>query len=728
MNKRLRYVVAALCLIAPAAVTAQSTVLESLRETVFSRWDFQQKFPVAGKLFSAPTSEPERVALVSQLRVAQPQAIANPANPTFADLWADFAMGLALEKTKVGGGEAEMQATSGMAKGNIAVNFELARILTLAGMYQRAHAFQMEVQRSMLEKGYVRVPELAKLELFRATEAMDKGWFQVARQELEFAGRLDPLSPWIPFQLMNMEFREKSPMSWDLGAVWAHFGETVRLLRYYDTQSLLIINLSRCLRTGLGLFGAMALLVLFARYFTRIAHLWAEKLPQQVELRVRYAALALLPLSLAVGGAGYAALALFAAMLLWRHCSQQEKSLLKVTMTGLALIPFFQMWEQSMVRHLDDTLGVNLYHRAYASGFENPLAERLKAYKPGTREDSLFSALANSLACKKQGNYLKAGEQARAAASLERFNPFVLLNNGNLAMVVADYPAAAAAYAEARRAAPDMMETWFNSSQAELYSNNSTQHKKFLDQAAELDAGWVTQFLKDNDENFPEYPPTRKAMDPMLRTGQAWSAAWASLLDLDFLKVRMRIGIYEIPGAWLLLAVFGAGMLLYFRFRQFSQHSHGKDLFECKICGRVVCRICRKGVHCQTCFKTVSGIHENRVKMEMVKRMRTRATLVAVRTGALMNALLPGAGHLYLGRGAGRFAWTLASGVLIGGLWQTNHPIMEYPAFALGPLRWLPWLPLAALYGIFNLTMLRAPVDLGELIPSSAPSEKETVR
>ncbi len=728
MIKRLGCVVAALCLVAPQAIHAQSGILESLRETVFSRWDFQQRFPVAGKLFSAPTSESERVALLSQLRVAQPQPVANPANPTFADLWADFAMGLALEKTKVGGGEAEMQATSGMAKGNIAVNYELARILTLAGMRQRALAFQMEVQRSMLGKGYVRVPELAKLELLHSRESMDKGWYQAARQELEFAGRLDPLCPWVPFQLMEMELRGRSPMSWDLGTAWARLGETVRLLRYYDSRSLLIINISRSLRTGLGLFACIALLMLFGRHFTRIAHAWAEKLPQQVELRVRYAALGLLPLSLAVGGAGYAALALSAVMLLWRHCSRQERTLLKVTLTGLALVPFFQMWEQSMIRHLDDTLGVNLYHQAYARGYENPLMDRLKAYKPKTREDILFSSLANSLLYKKQGNYLKAGEYARAASGLDPSSPFALLNNGNLAMVVADYPAASAAYAQARRLAPDMMETWFNSSQAELYSNNSTQHKLFLDQAAELDPGWVTQFLKDNDENFPQYPPARKAMDPMLRMGQAWAAAWAALIDLDFLTVRMRIGIYEIPGAWLVLAVFLTGLLLFLRFRQFSQHSHGKDLFECRICGRVMCRICRKGVHCQTCFKTVSGIHENRVKMEMVNRMRTRATLVAIRTGAILNALLPGAGHLYLGRGAGRFAWTLASGLLIGGLWQINHPLMEYPAFVLGPLRWLPWLPLAAFYGIFNLTMLRAPVDMTELIPTSAPSEKEAVR
>jgi len=43
-----------------------------------------------------------------------------------------------------------------------------------------------------------------------------------------------------------------------------------RLLRYYDAQALFLVNLSRCLRFGLGLFGGLGLLVLFARHFPRL--------------------------------------------------------------------------------------------------------------------------------------------------------------------------------------------------------------------------------------------------------------------------------------------------------------------------------------------------------------------------------------------------------------------------------------------------------------------------
>jgi hypothetical protein len=140
-----------------------------------------------------------------------------------------------------------------------------------------------------------------------------------------------------------------------------------------------------------------------------------------------------------------------------------------------------------------------------------------------------------------------------------------------------------------------------------------------------------------------------------------------------------------------------------------------------------MCRTCRKGVHCQNCFKTVAGVHENRVRLELVTRLRNRSALVSVRTASALNSLFPGSGGLYLGRGGGRFLWPLMTSFLIGSLWGLNHMVMEYPFFVLGPLRWLPCLPLAALYGVFNLKQLRAPLDLSGVLTSPS-REREAAR
>ncbi len=716
---------------------AQPGVMESLREAVASRWDFQKRYPAAQKLFRNEASEGERMLLIGQLRpLATPTTAAEAAATTpvpgsqsqsaLGIMWANFALGVAAEKSRPGAGEQDLAAAALQAKGNLGLNFELARILGQVGMYQRAHSWQMEVHRSMLEKGYMRVPDLAKLELWKVLETIRQGHFQVARQGMEFAKRLDPLCPWVPYQNLILHFREHSPLGWDLGFVWTSLGETLRLLRYYDVQTLFLINVSRCLRLALGIFGALGLLVLFIRHFPRIAHPWTEKMPEAVELRVRYLAIAMVPLSLAVGGAGYVVLGLLGAMLLWKHCSPDEKAILKVVVMGIALVPFLVMWEQSMGRHLDPRFAVNLYHQAWSRGYERSLSDRSLSFPIHGHEDSLYRALALSLQYKKQGNYLRAAEYGRDASRIDQGNAFALLNAGNLDMAAFEYPKAVSIFERARREAPNLVETWFNSSQAELYNNNSSKHKKFLDEAADLDAQWVTQWLKDNDENFPVYPATRKSMDPMLRMGQAWQASWRALLNLDFLRVPVHAGIQDIQGSWLLGAVIAAALALFFRFRHYSRNTHGWDLFECKICGRIMCRTCRKGVHCQNCFKTVAGVHENRIRLELVSRLRNRSALVRVRIASALNAVFPGSGRLYLGGGG--FFLPLTTSLLIGSSWGLNHAVMEYPSFVLGPLRWLPLLPLACLYGVFNLKQLRTPLDLGGVTPAPTAPERAVTR
>ncbi|MEO6094981.1 MAG: hypothetical protein ABIW76_04630, partial [Fibrobacteria bacterium] len=360
---------------------AQSAVLESLREAVVSRWEFQKRFPPAQKLFMNASSEGERMSIIDQLRplaaAMTPAKDAGDAAIAPASLWADFALGVAKEKSRPGAGEKELAIAARRSQGNLGLNYEMARILGDVGMYQRAHSWQMEVHRYMLEKGYVRLPDLAKLELWKVRQAVGQGRFQAARQGLEFARRLDPISPWAPFQNLLLHLQERSPLGWDLGFVWGALIETMGLLRYYDVQSLFLVNLSRSLRVGLGIFGTLGLLILFARHFQRIAHPWAEKLPQTVELGVRYLAIALVPLSLAVGGAGYVAMGLLCASLLWKHCSPEEKSLLKVILMGVALVPLLVMWERNICRHLDLRQGVNLYHQSWSRGYERSLAGRI---------------------------------------------------------------------------------------------------------------------------------------------------------------------------------------------------------------------------------------------------------------------------------------------------------------------------------------------------------------
>src|SRR5690606_38326130 len=160
------------------------------------------------------------------------------------DMWAQFASGMASELNAAGSGEAALAAAAQKAGGDLSLQYEAYRLLAQAGLYDRARAWQVETHRSMLAKGYTRIPELAKLELGRSDEAGRRGNYAGAGLHLEMADRLDPHSPWVPFRRLLLHFREKSPFGQDLGLAWGLTMEALRPLRYYESQSLFLVNFS----------------------------------------------------------------------------------------------------------------------------------------------------------------------------------------------------------------------------------------------------------------------------------------------------------------------------------------------------------------------------------------------------------------------------------------------------------------------------------------------------
>lgn len=714
---RLLIVLAILTVTCPLRSLGESALLDGLKESLVSRWDFQKRFPLTARAFTHRLSEGDASALAAQLSEG-PAAPPAPAS----EVWRRFALGLAQERLKPESGEADLKRAAEEARGDAPLNFEMARILEEGGLYQRARAFAAETQRALLAQGYMRAPELAKLELWRARAETDAGNYLAAGRSLDFAADLDPFCPWVSWLRLQIKLRETPPWRWNPGMAWEAILDAAHQLRYYDTQGLFLLNVSRALRWGLGIFAMVCLAAFSARHFFRMAHPLAERLPQQVELRIRYLAVAFVPLSLWVGGGGYAVLGLLAVVMLWKHASRAERSLLKGALTGLAVLPLLILWEHAMCRHLDARLGVSLYHKAYARGYEKALAEKTEGFHPAGREDSLYLDLAASLQYKKLGNYIKAAEKSRAALALGPADPLALVGAGNLSLLSFDFPGALGFYQKAGAAGPGMAEVWFDASQAALYANKSDQHKRYLDRAAELDPDWITSFLKLNDAHFPVIPDNRKAMDAMLRPGSAWAAALASFLELRFVGIPVRSGLMEAPAWWLPAAVLLVALLLFVRYRKYSQNIHSRDLFECKICGKIMCRACRKGVHCQACFKTVAGVHDQRVRFELITKLKARAVAGPRRLGFAADLAFPGAGDLYLG--STRLLRPLLVGLALGAALVAGDLLMEYPAFVLGPLRWIAWLPAALLYAVFALGTLAKSRRRGEAAVA-APAARE---
>jgi hypothetical protein len=71
-----------------------------------------------------------------------------------------------------------------------------------------------------------------------------------------------------------------------------------------------------------------------------------------------------------------------------------------------------------------------------------------------------------------------------------------------------------------------------------------------------------------------------------------------------------------------------------------------KVLFECRTCGRVMCRHCRKGIHCAQCFRRLSGIEEVDLRNQLLERIEREAQSRRRLLQLAMDLGLPGTGRL----------------------------------------------------------------------------------
>lgn len=579
--------------------------------------------------------------------------------------------------------------------------FEANQVFLRAKQIQRAKVWQTHLERELLARGYLSAPAYAKIVLSDARHEIRSGNPIAALQRIEFAERLDPLSPWHAVARMETAISGRAPWNWDMGSIWTAALSMATLMRHYDNGLPLLYNVLHWIRLTLQGMGFFLLFAFILRYYTRITHLLAEKLPRLVDLPWRYLAIGMAALSLYVAGVGILYLAAPLVLILWNAVKPSERGLLRTIFAGLLFMPILLTCEHAVLRHLDPKEGLHYYHAAYASGFDADLVRRIEAFTPETQEDRYFKSLALSLQYRKLGNTVKSAATLKAAKDFAPNHPFLRLHEGNLAMMLRDYAGAEKHYLAALQAAPTWVETWFNASQAALFQNRSDAHKQRLEKAADADPAYLTLFLKQNDEAFEETPAMRRAMDPMPRFEMALLPTLEQFTSLRFLTDEMASGLLSVPN-WALIALTLVCMVAVAFRQQRTPFMTGKSTFNCKICNKVMCRHCRKGVHCETCFKSVAGITDLRLRDELVQRLKQRSQTLRNSAYRLLNTALPGLGDLYAGAGGMPFIWLTSSVACWALLMQVSRPLMDYPAQSLGLFSALPWLPLALVYLVYN--------------------------
>lgn len=560
------------------------------------------------------------------------------------------AYGLACEKVHPGSGEARIRQASVLAQDDIGVQW-LMVLLQLRNGTRSGFLLQVQgLEAAMLAKGWTRLPEAASWLMADAADLQAAGSDDKAEAARAMAARLDPVSP-VPE--VSRALRSLGQMH--LSDAYSHFEDAYdRILAYPLNQQVMAFNALRLLRYALALSCLLLLLSWVVRYWPYIVHELAERLPRDTSLYLRYGVLALIPVALLVAGLGLLSMSFLAALFIWRRARRYERALIAAIILFVGVQPWLAGLETTLSSRFDTSGPESIYQRAVDEGWSQELQERIdKATGRATSDEKPLLMAAGSILQRKQGNYEHAVEMARVASRLGTADPRIVVNFGNAQFLVGHYDSATHSYESVR-------EGWTNGPLLydigqSIANRGRTDSMGILIGNATASARYRINVVGDqNTRAFQTLPPNRVVMDPELDVAGSWNKVFHDYLDRRWTVDRwdLQTGLLDIPPMILLpFSLIFLAFLLWWG----SRRPKRKTLFECRTCGRVMCRQCRKGIHCSQCFRRLSGIEEVDLRNQLLERIERELQGRRRMLRLVMDLALPGTGRLMVHPTLGAF-------------------------------------------------------------------------
>jgi len=572
----------------------------------------------------------------------EPELFALPVDDKAALALGNAASGMWSEKAVPGSGNARILQSSVLAEDDLGLQWLLVLLQLQNGTRQ---GFQLQAQgfeASMLSLGWNRLPEASSWLLATASDLQSAGDPDKAEMARSMAGRLDPVSP-VP----EISQAGNAVLSLHLAQAYYHLENAYdRIAAFPLNQQVLAFNVLRLLRYVLALSCLLLLLSWVVRYWPYIVHGLAERLPRDTNLYLRYAVLALIPVALLVAGLGLLSMCFLASLAIWRRARHYERLLIGAIVLFVGLQPWLAGLEATLSSRFDLAGPESLYQRAVDEGWSQDLDERIqKAISRATSLERPLLLAANSIEDRKRGNYDSAMILARSAKRLGSDDPRILVNFGNAQFLVGHYDSATLAYESARQGRWGNGPLLYDLGQSIAYRGRTDSMGLLIGNASPVARYRINLVGDQNTRAFQTLPPNRTVMDPELGSHRMWLHVLDDYRNRRWTVDRwdLQTGLLDLPPLTLLpFSVLFLAFLLWWGGRQ----ERRKVLFECRTCGRVMCRHCRKGIHCAQCFRRLSGIEEVDLRNQLLERIEREAQSRRRLLQLAMDLGLPGTGRL----------------------------------------------------------------------------------
>jgi tetratricopeptide (TPR) repeat protein len=264
--------------------------------------------------------------------------------------------------------------------------------------------------------------------------------------------------------------------------------------------------------------------------------------------------------------------------------------------------------------------------------------------------DNRAARLALAVSAVKSGDRKASSEAVNRALESAPNDPIALMYAGNASFLAGSATGMEGNYGAVIKSHPQYAaEAKFSLAQAYMGSGGFTA-ADMISEAAKINSSLIGGYMRENAHYFGEgAPPLRSVMQPTLTPSYFWGRLFFADPKDAFAGAGITYyGLTPIAAFALSAALMTVFLIVYYA--AWSKESKIKKYFTCRICGRLLCRKCRKGTMCSVCYRKNIDSHNNAATMyNLQKKYQDRATIQKDLIKCALGIAVPGAGALYKG-------------------------------------------------------------------------------
>ncbi|MDR0305360.1 MAG: hypothetical protein LBI42_00835 [Chitinispirillales bacterium] len=467
----------------------------------------------------------------------------------------------------------------------------------------RAASCMTALEKTMFNLGGAAAPLLSR-QLLLAGRTFEKLSAEQADFCYTWAKRFDPDQYWSAFQKGRHNFPAAilSSVSNIIVEATAVTSESFR------TQLAFVYQKYRFLRTTLFTFVCAVFLIFSLKYLSNGVHFLGDIIFGKIAPPKFRTISSIFVISATLVFGVYTTLWVIAFMI-WKFLSGAEKKLLTLACVILVLAPVDNWITNLFLNNTRPDSTAVVFERVNNEGFSNSLHQLAKE-NVQKKPENYLSHLSLAISSIKGGDHREAAGALDNALRLAPQDPTALLCAGNISYLLGNIKLSEKYYNDLIKKEPKKSAALFNLAQIQ----EGFEAANLIDRAAKLEPSKVNSFIRLNDLYFSgDNPPLRRLMQPHISPAFFWSKLFFADAKNFFLNSKTWGAAFLGFNSAASFAIFISLLIVLLILDKvyWSNGSRVKKYFTCRICGQLICRRCRKGMMCSSCYKEIDNLHNS---------------------------------------------------------------------------------------------------------------------